>query len=126
MRRPDLDELLEMWARWIVNGCNSHGSGFASMLEMMMVTRCQFNGGGGPPSDYLEVSVEAAVMSLTAVDPESATVIRVEYGAWTSKSLDGATTQLARAHAMGITLRSYERRLKKAREYVRAYLKRDK
>lgn len=125
MRRPDLEDLLEMWARWIVNGCNQRG-GFSSMLEMMMVTRCQFSGGGGPPSDYLEMSVEMAVTSLATQDKDAAYILRVEYGAVTHWSLGEATDQLTRAHALGTTLRTYQRKLKKAREFVRAYLKKDK
>lgn len=49
MRGMTLERRLELWARWIVTGCNSSRGGFASMLEMMMVTRCQFSGGGGEP-----------------------------------------------------------------------------
>ena len=55
--RRDLDSLFELWALWVRNGCNAR-SGFASMLEMMMVTRCQFTGGGGAPNDSLETSIE--------------------------------------------------------------------
>lgn len=65
--RRDLDYLFELWALWVRNGCNAR-SGFASMLEMMMVTRCQFSGGGGAPNDSLETSIEGAVTALTLVD----------------------------------------------------------
>lgn len=122
MRGMTLEHRLELWARWIVNGCNSSRSGFASMLEMMTVTRCQFSGGGGEPQDEIETAVEAAVISLTIVDKSAARILRVEYGAWAPKSLDGATTQLDKAHALGLSLRTYKRKLAKARKYVADYL----
>lgn len=122
MRGMTLERRLELWARWIVTGCNSSRGGFASMLEMMMVTRCQFSGGGGEPRDEIETAVEAAVMSLTAGDESAALVLRVEYGAWAPKSLDGATTQLDKAHALGLSLRTYKRKLAKARKHVAEYL----
>lgn len=120
-RGMTLERRLELWARWIVTGCNSR-SGFSSMLEMMMVTRCQFSGGGGEPRDDIETGVEAAVMSLTAVDKVAALILRVEYGAWAPKSLDGAPTQLDKAHALGLSLRTYKRKLAKARQHVANYL----
>lgn len=120
--RMTLERRLELWARWIINGCNSRGAGFASMLEMMTITRCQFSGGGGEPRDDIEAGVEAAVMSLTAVDKDAARILRVEYGAWAPKSLDGATTQLDKAHALGLSLRTYKRKLAKARQHVASYL----
>lgn len=116
-----LEQRLELWARWIVGGCNSR-SGFASMLEMMMVTRCQFSG-GGEPKDQIEMEVEAAVMSLTNCDEKAARILRIEYGAiengaWAPKSLDKAHTQMDKAHALGLSLRTYKRKLAKARLYV--------
>lgn len=120
-RGMSLERRLELWARWIVNGCNGR-SGFASMLEMMMTTRCQFNGGGGEPKDDIETGVEAAVMSLTAIDDSAAMVLRVEYGAWSYRCLDNAATQIDKAHALSLSLRTYKRRLAKARRHVAEYL----
>lgn len=122
MRGMTLEQRLELWARWIVNGCNSSRGGYASMLEMMTVTRCQFSGGGGVPQDEIETAVEAAVISLTIIDRSAARILRVEYGAWAPKSLDGATTQLDKAHALGLSLRTYKRKLAKARKHVADYL----
>lgn len=126
MRRVvmNLERRLELWARWIVSGCNER-SGFASMLEMMMSTRCQFSGGGGPPSDELESSVEAAVISLAAEDGKAALILRVEYGAWALRSLSNASIQpkqMDKAHALGVSLRTYKRKLAKARKHVGDHL----
>ena len=54
----------------------------------MMVTRCQFTGGGGAPNDSLETSIEGAVTALTVVDETAALVVRIEYGAWEIRGLD--------------------------------------
>lgn len=120
-RGLSLERRLELWARWIFNG-KTESSGFASMLEMMMVTRCQFSGGGGAPRYDLEADVEAAVISLRMTDGSAAKILEVEYGAWVPKSLDGATKQLDKAHALGLSLRTYKRKLAKARKHVADYL----
>lgn len=124
MRRRDLDYLFELWARWIHNGCNVRRGGFASMLEMMMATQCQFSGGGGgEPKDEIEASVEAAVMALAQIDEDAALIVRIEYGAWVFKSLDGTATQLEKAHALSMTLVTYKRKLAKARSFVTDHMK---
>lgn len=120
--RRDLDYLFELWARWVRNGCNAR-SGFASMLEMMMVTRCQFSGGGGAPNDSLETSIEGAVTALTLVDETAALVVRIEYGAWEIRGLDTCAEQIDKAHALSISLRQYRRKLARARSFVTDYLK---
>ncbi|MFA9209481.1 MAG: hypothetical protein ACEQSN_15015 [Yersinia sp. (in: enterobacteria)] len=126
-RRDDVDYLLELWARWIQNGCNEGRSGFASMLEMMMVTRCQFSGGGGgSPRDEIETGVEAAVMALTAEDAKAALILRIEYGAWEIRTLDCSSTQLEKAHALSLTLRTYKRKLAKSRSFVADFLEKRK
>lgn len=120
--RRDLDYLFEQWALWVRNGCNSR-SGFASMLEMMMVTRCQFSGGGGAPNDALETSIEGAVALLSTSDETAAVVVRIEYGAWEIRGLDLNAPQITKAHALSLTLRQYRRKLTKARSFVTEYLK---
>nr|WP_247751353.1 hypothetical protein [Citrobacter portucalensis] len=107
---------------WVRNGCNAR-SGFASMLEMMMVTRCQFSGGGGAPNDSLETSIEGAVTALTLVDETAALVVRIEYGAWEIRGLDISAPHLDKAHALSLSLRQYRRKLAKARSFVTDYLK---
>lgn len=120
--RRDLDSLFELWALWVRNGCNAR-SGFASMLEMMMVTRCQFTGGGGAPNDSLETSIEGAMTALTVVDETAALVVRIEYGAWEIRGLDINAPHIDKAHALSLSLRQYRRKLAKARAYVVDYLK---
>lgn len=121
MNRRDLDQLLELWARWAIAGySNGRGSSFASVLEMMMVTRCQFSGGGGAPNDAVETSVEGVVALLKIQDELSARVLRIEYGVKRFRS--NPQTQLGKSAAMGITLIRYRRKLEKARRFVAEYL----
>lgn len=119
MRPQNLERLLEMWARWIQNGCClPSGNGFASMLEMMMETRCQFNGGGGLPPDVLETKVEGAVSLLAKADKLAALVIRIEYGAWRLPNMRTNAKQIDKAHALRMPLRTYERKLCAGRRFI--------
>uniref|UniRef100_A8GLP6 Uncharacterized protein n=1 Tax=Serratia proteamaculans (strain 568) TaxID=399741 RepID=A8GLP6_SERP5 len=116
----ELDYVLELWARW-VNDSYSGGSGFGSMLEMMMVTGGVFSGGGHSPALYsVQAEVEASVMALAAVDRAAADILRVEYGVGyiLPGRLDKKPRQIDKAHALLISLRTYKRRLSKAREFV--------
>lgn len=115
----EIDSLLDLWARWIHRGRSASG-GFASMLEMMMATHCQFSGGGGAPNDEIETRVEGGVALLTKEDKEAATVLRVEYGVWTIKSRP--FRQIDKAVALRMSLNQYKRKLKKARDFVGRYV----
>ncbi|SPW74383.1 Uncharacterised protein [Escherichia coli] len=120
--RRDLDSCLSYGRCGCAMAANAR-SGFASMLEMMMVTRCQFTGGGGAPNDSLETSIEGAVTALTVVDETAALVVRIEYGAWEIRGLDINAPHIDKAHALSLSLRQYRRKLAKARAYVVDYLK---
>lgn len=123
MARRDLDARLDLWARWIARGCNASGAGFASMLDMMITTRCQFNGGGGTPNDSIETHVEGALAALTLVDEKAAFVARVEYGPYWIYTNTPAKTQIDRAHAIGMSVRTYKRHLTRGRAFLTDYLK---
>lgn len=111
-----VDDLLEMWARWIQNGCNQSG-GFSSIFEMMMVTRGQFSG-SSEPNDSIETRIEGAVSLLTQKDRQAATVLRVEFGAWPLRDVEPNARQIDKAHAMRMPLRTYKHRLHRARRFV--------
>lgn len=118
MTSQELDAVLDLWARWILRGCNSR-SGFASMGEMMIVTRCQFSGGGGTPNDEIETRIEGGVAWLTTQDELAATILRAEYGVITFKSRP--RTQLDKAVALRLSVQRYRRKLAKARQVVAFY-----
>lgn len=119
MTPVELDRLLELWALWILRGCNAR-SGFASMLDMMAVTGGQFTGGGGVPNDEIETSVEGAVALLTIEDELAATILRLEYGVWRFR--EETRTQLDRAVKLRLSLGQYRRKLAKARQFLMRHL----
>ena len=69
--------------------------------------------GGIEYDDGIEYQIEKIVSELAKSDPQSARVLRREYA--TRRS---AETQLERAATLKITLRTYQRSLKKARHHV--------
>jgi hypothetical protein len=136
-RVGDLDELLERWARWCDSPSDacSGGSG-GSMLARLIDTRgdLMFGGGGGPsgPVDTIETNIEMAVVSLGAQNQMAADVLRLECvaGWWqvtARRKIRGydprGLGQLQNALALGVSVRTYRRRLAEAREYVAQRLK---
>lgn len=118
----NLDQLLELWARWIQNGCNQPTS-YSSIIDMLMTTRGQPGGSNAAPNDSLETSVEGAVSLLTVIDEDAAHVLRVEYGAIFIKDFDPKDRQIDKAHRLGMSVRTYKNRLHRARNYVANWLK---
>lgn len=109
------DDLFDQWARWVHQGALVPAG--KSVLGKLIECQGVFGGGGsgGPVLDCIEADIEAAVLRLAAEDQEAATTLRIEYGALGNKNDD---TQLKRALRVGVSLPTYKRRLKKAREYV--------
>lgn len=109
------DEIFDQWARWVHRG--SLVPGGQSILGKLI--ECQgvmnYGCGKGPALDCIEADVESAVLRLAAENQQAASVFRVEFGAL-GNPLDN--TQLKRAHRQGISLPTYKRRLKAAREFV--------
>ncbi|ELA7323131.1 hypothetical protein R7D97_25085 [Vibrio sp. Vb5031] len=109
------DEIFDQWARWVHQGALVPGG--QSVLGKLIECQGVFGGGGGggPVLDCIEADVEAAVLRLAAEDQAAATTFRMEYGAIGHTQDD---TQLKRALRVGISLPTYKRRLKKARDHV--------
>jgi hypothetical protein len=128
--RDDLDNALELWARWCFQGGALVSSG-RSMLAKLIDNKGElfFGGSGGSsePTDSLEAKIESAVVSMFAAEPMRADVLRLEYGAgWWQvaerRQIAGydprGVGQFENAHALGISLRTYRRRLAEARETI--------
>lgn len=128
-RRPRgaLDELMESWARWCQAGKVVPGCG-TSMIGKMMDNQGLMHFGGGPRRDPLvecvEARIEAVVVTLASEAPEQADVLRLEYGAGVRevvqrlglRGYDPRTAgQFETARALGMSLRTYRRRLAAAR-----------
>lgn len=108
------DEIFDQWARWVHRGALVPGG--QSILGKLIECQGVFGGSGaGPVLDCIEAEVEAAVLRLAAENKAAATILRIEYGAVGDINDD---TQLKRALRAGISLPTYKRRLKTAREFV--------
>ena len=107
------DEIFDQWARWVHSGALVPGSILGKLIESHGVIT--YGGGTGPVLDCIEADVEAAVLRLAAQDQVAADVFRVEYGALGNPA---DMTQLKRAHRLQISLPTYKRRLKSAREFI--------
>lgn len=128
-RHDELDEILELWARWVDQG-GVLPTGGASMLARMVDNKGMlFFGGSGAsvPVDCVELRVESLVMGLAKVNPIAADVLRLEVGAgWEPvvKRYGGRrgghaeSSQIGRAALLGLSDRTYRRRLMEARQHV--------
>ncbi len=142
MAAPDtaLDKLLHAWAAWCFGGLGGLGSG-SSMLAQLIDKKGEIFFGGSTgssgPADGIEQRIEGVVMEMAAKSLDQADVLRLEYaaGCWEVcnrrkiKDYDPATaSQLDRARALGLSWRTYKRRLAVARETIverlEAYAKR--
>ena len=125
-----LDKLLHGWSAWCFGGFGGLGSG-SSMLAQLIDKKGEifFDGpsGSSGPADGIEQRIEAVVMEMAAKNLQQADVLRLEYAAgwwwvcerWKIQDYDPATaTQLDRARALGLTWRTYKRRLAAAREMI--------
>lgn len=90
------------------------------------------SGTGGMPADGIEWAIEAAVLSMFTTDPMRADVLRLEYGAADYQVADRrkivdydptGLDQYQKAHALGISRRTYMRRLAEARETLATQLR---
>jgi DNA-directed RNA polymerase specialized sigma subunit, sigma24 homolog len=112
-----LDEAIELWARWTVTGGSLNSGGFQSMLHMMMVTHCVFSGGGKKaitPDEGVEAEIESCLMKLRREESLIPDVIKIEY------MLDA--TQMKKAERMGISLKTYKKRLQQGRKLILMHL----
>lgn len=122
MSRRGADQIFEVWARWCVSGgvCLPGGS---SMMAKMIECKGHMNFGSGgkaaPVVDCVEANVEAALMQLFTTDPITVKVVRFEYlGRFIGVDDGEPLNQMRKAHQLGLSLRTYERRLAKGRNHV--------
>jgi len=129
-----VDAALELWARWCFAGGGPISSG-RTMLAQLIDNKGEllFGGSSGSsgPSDSLEIQIEAEVLRMFAADPLRADVLRLEFGAgwWqvaARRKIRGydprGVGQFEHADALGLTLRTYRRRLAEARHLIEVLL----
>ncbi|KIC79716.1 hypothetical protein [Pseudomonas sp. C5pp] len=134
-RAADIESLLQAWAVWCHGDSGLLGGG-STMLAKLIEGKGQilFGGSGGAssPRDEIESRIEAAVLAMAAKSPDRADILRMEYSAgwWgvcARRQIKGydprGTDQLKRALAMGVSLRTYKRRLAEAREEIQTQLR---
>jgi len=124
------DELLHKWANWTYGGVGLLGAG-TSMLARLIDRKGEnmFSGASGhsAPQDGIEVLIEGYVAELAAVSIDRADALRLEFSAgwWNVCERRGVedydpadANQSDRAHALCMSLRSYERRLSEAKKHI--------
>ena len=72
--------------------------------------------------ECVELNIESALMRLKVTNEAAVSVCRVEYGAVFLTNLPVDAPRHVRALRMGMSLRTYNRRLKEARDYVESTL----
>ena len=119
MYTKELDELCESWARWV------HRGGLAvsgqSVLSKLIDNHGVMNygsGGSGPTLNCVEADIEAALMSFYVVNPVAVDLFRLEYGAIKRLGFDPEKPQFDKAHSLGISVRTYKRRLGLVRSHI--------
>lgn len=129
-----LDSALDKWAIWCHSGGVLPTTG-RSMLAKLIDNKGEIFFGGAPvssgPADSLEAKIEGAVLTMFAADALRADVLRLEYdaGSWFVTQRRGIEDyepegigQFEKAHALGVSLRTYKSRLAEAREKIATLL----
>lgn len=117
MDRRELDGLLDLWARWVINGHMVDRRGF------MSESFGSSSGGGGSScvmaNDALETRIEAAVSMLGTTNKRAELVLRVDFGiAAAAGWRECPRLQAEKAVRLGINLNQYRRALTRAKEHV--------
>ncbi|WP_412497270.1 hypothetical protein [Vibrio fluvialis] len=120
MNRQTLDQWMEAWARWVHNG--QLIAGYGSLMGKMMATKgfMSFGSGGArsPAIDTTEARIEAALMALATTHPKAVQVVRVHYNAIPLRGLSLEASRQDKAEHLGISLKTYESHLTRARKHI--------
>lgn len=134
-RPKRVDRLLEAWARWAESGGRERTP--PSLLARWMAGKghITFGGGSSEPGDVIEALIESAVLRMASdgdMGQLRADVLRIEFGAGAHavarrrgiKGFDPRTNcQPKAALSMGLSFRTYCRRLAEAKTLVNKALK---
>lgn len=116
-----LERYFEQWARWVHTGQVTTAK---SILQKIMDGDSFDRSGGGcsPIVECVELNIESALMRLKVTNEAAVLVCRVEFGAKFLPNLPVDANRETRALRLGMSLRTYNRRLKDARDYVESSL----
>jgi hypothetical protein len=116
-----LNEQLELWARWVVGGEQLQAT---SIMQKIMDGKA-FEGTGGaaqPLIQCCESEIEAFLLSKVDKEQQAVEILRVEYGVKRLGALPLDASQSTRALRMGISLRTYERKLSGLKGQLKQHL----
>lgn len=120
MRESEFSDIVEAWARWCHQGkLMPVGS---SIMSRFIENKGHITFGSGgtsaPIIDCIESDIELALMALNDRDPDAVMLFRLEHGALRMNKFDPTKPQLEKAACLGISVRTYRRRLAKCKEHV--------
>lgn len=121
MKPAEIEKLFDDWARYETHGNGFSGAAGKSIFERLEEGMGQLlpsGSGGGFEIDTKESRLSGAVSRLALNKRLLADILRLEYGVITRKGSHPTDTQMARADAIGLTLRTYSRKLSAARKWV--------
>lgn len=124
MYKKELEDLFECWARWVHLGgtAQSGQSVLSKLIDSKGVVNYGSGGPSGPPLHCVEADIEAAIMVFHSVNKEAVELFRLEYGAVKRAGFNAENNQIDKAHSLGISVRTYKRRLSLVREHVKSTL----
>lgn len=120
-----LDDALDLWARWCVQGqmMPAHSTGQTGrVMEILRtgITGPGHNGGGKAPIlDGVEPRIEAALLALAASGEAGHRRVRVLRAEYLMPVLEHGRAQEVRAIRLGMALAKYKKDLMNARKAVR-------
>lgn len=119
MYKKELDELCESWARWVhLGGLAVSGQSVLSKLIDNHGVMNYGSGGGGPVLNCVEADIEAALMLFYTGNPAAVELFRLEYGAVKRLGFYPDKPQFNKAESLGISVRTYKRRLGLVRTHI--------
>lgn len=123
MNKQLLESLFHDWARWVHQGGVSD-SGHSIIAKLMATRGVLIRGSGhGGPVDCVEAEIEVALARINQQKPAAVTLFRLEYGAIRQPGFNPEQTQILKAHALGISVRTYKRRLSAVKNFIVEQLK---
>lgn len=110
MQSDWLESVLASWAAW----CETGTVAKQQVVSWLRERRGVYRSGASfeMQADSLEYAIEKAVSELHAIEPQAARVLRFEY------SSRAGANQGQRAERLELSLRTYQRNLKRAKTYV--------
>jgi hypothetical protein len=118
------DDWFDKWAAYVQRGGEC---GYKSIMSLLIETKGHLVRSARrvePNTSSFELAIEIAVCELATKNQAAATVLRVEYGAKVISSLPPNPTQNQKALKLNMSLRTYHRRLRDAKNYVYENIKR--